>query len=155
MTMFDSIMKTERHDLVDREFHNLRELFEMLMSEMSPSDQKLKMRPNLGWAPPTDVYETETELIVTMDIAGMDRRDISVLTDGNVITIRGVRKEVAPRCKKQFHKMEVQVGPFQRLISVPVPIDSQSIFTNYSNGLLEVRLKKTFDQPDKRNIEVE
>ena len=53
--MFDSIMKTERHDLVDREFHNLRELFEMLMSEMSPSDQKLKMRPNLGWAPPTHV----------------------------------------------------------------------------------------------------
>lgn len=153
--MFDPTTKTRQHDLVDREFHNLRELFEMLMSEMSPSDQKLKMRPNLGWAPPTDVYETETELIVTMDIAGMDRRDISVFTDGNVITVRGVRKEVAPQCKKQFHKMEIQVGPFQRLIAVPVPIDNQSIFTNYSNGLLEVRLKKSFDQPDKRNIEVE
>ena len=152
--MIDPTTNTERRNLVDREFHNIRELLELLMSEMSPTDKNLKMRPNLGWAPPTDVYETETELIVTMDIAGMDRRDISVFTDGNIITIRGVRKEIAPQCKKQFHKMEIQVGPFQRLIQVPVSIDGQSIFTSYSNGFLEVHVKKSFDQPDKRNIEV-
>jgi len=113
------------------------------------------MRPNLGWAPPTDVYETETEFIVTMDIAGMDRRDISVLTDGKVLTIRGVRNEVAPRGKKQFHKMEIQVGPFQRFIQIPGTIDGQSLHTNYANGFLEVRLKKKFGSPRKRNIKVE
>jgi HSP20 family protein len=153
--MSDPTTKSDRRELVDREFHNLRELFEMLMSEMTPSDQKLKMRPNLGWAPPTDVYETETELIVTMDIAGMDRRDISVVTDGSIITIRGMRNEIAPQCKKQFHKMEIQVGPFQRLISVPVTIETNSVFTNYANGLLEVRFRKSFDKPDKKKIEVE
>lgn len=142
-------------DFVDREYHNIRELLEMLMSEMSPTKHKMRMKPNLGWAPPTDVYETETEFIVTMDIAGMDRSNISVFTDGKVLTIRGVRDEVAPRCKKQFHKMEIQVGPFQRLVQLPLQVDDKSIFTNYANGLLEVRLKKTFDEPDRRSIEVE
>lgn len=137
-------------ELVDREFHNIRELLEMLMSEMSPTKHPIKTRPNLGWAPPTDVCETQTEIVITMDIAGMDRRDISVMTDGEILTVRGIRHEVAPSGKKQFHKMEIQVGPFQRLIQVPVPFDNQSISTNYSNGLLEIRLKKKFGGPRKQ-----
>jgi HSP20 family protein len=145
----------ERHDVVDREFHNIRELLEMLMTELTPTKQKLKMRPNLGWAPPTDVYETDTEFVATVDIAGMDRNKISVFTDGKMLTIRGIRNEVAPAGKKQFHKLEIQVGPFQRLIQIPVPIDSKSIFTNYSNGLLEVRLRKTLEKVAKRHIKVE
>ncbi|MBI4720703.1 MAG: Hsp20/alpha crystallin family protein [Chitinivibrionia bacterium] len=142
-------------DCVHREFHNIRELLEILMSEHTPSKHKIKVEAGFGWTPPTDVFETETELVIIMDIAGMNRRDISVMTDGKVLTIQGVRGEVAPPGKKQFHKMEIQVGPFQRLIQVPVPIDSGSIFTNYSNGLLEIRLKRRFDEGDRRTIEVE
>jgi HSP20 family protein len=125
------------------------------MSEMSAGGQKVRTGPPFAWAPPTDVYETETEVIVIMDIAGMELRDIAVFTDGNVITIRGVRQEISPRCKKQFHKMEIQVGPFQRIIQVPVPIDLQSISQTYANGLLEVRMKKTYDQAAKRKVPVE
>ena len=146
---------TDRLGLVDKDFHNIRELLEMLMSEMSPAKHKITMRPSLGWAPPTDVCETETEFIVTMDIAGMDRSNIGVFTDGKILTIRGVRDEISPPGRKQFHKLEIQVGPFQRHIQIPVEIDSQSIFTNYSNGLLEIRLKKKFDRAKKRRIEVE
>jgi HSP20 family molecular chaperone IbpA len=147
--------RVPRHEVADREFHNIRELLEMLMSELSPTKGKMSMRPNLGWAPPTDVYETETELVTTVDIGGMDRNEITVLTDGEVLTIRGVRSEVAPPGKKQFHKLEIQVGPFQRQIQIPVSVDAKNVSTDYSNGLLEVRLKKTFDKPSKRSIEVE
>ena len=85
----------------------------------------------------------------------MDRRDIDVVTDGKMLTIRGVRNEVTRRGRKQFHKMEIQVGPFQRIIQVPIDIDSGSMFTTYSNGLLEVRLKKKFKTASKRKIDVE
>lgn len=145
----------ERKELVDREFNNIRELLEMLMSELSPTKQKMSLRPNLGFAPPTDVYETDTEFVTTVDIAGMDRSKISVFTDGKILTIRGIRNELAPAGKKQFHKLEIQVGPFQRLIQIPVGIDSKSIFTNYANGLLEVRLKKISDDHEARHIDVE
>lgn len=153
--MKDLAAGVERQTVVDREFNNIRELLEMLMSELSPTKHKIKMKPNFGWAPPTDVYETETEFVITMDIAGMDRSNISVYTDGKMVTIRGIRSEVAPAGKKQFHKLEIQVGPFQRHIPVPIPVDNQNIFTNYANGLLEIRLKKRFDSPEKRRIEVE
>jgi HSP20 family protein len=153
--MTDPTTNAERRLLVDREHQNIRELLELLMAELSTGDKKLRAGRQLAWAPPTDVYETETELIVTVDIAGMNHRDISVITDGDVITIRGVRQEISPRCKKQFHKMEILVGPFQRLVHVPVPVDIQTMSTTYSNGLLEVRLKRKFDQTPRRSIEVE
>jgi HSP20 family protein len=153
--MTDPTTNAERRLLVDREHQNIRELLELLMAEMSTGDKKLRAGRQLAWAPPTDVYETEAELIVTVDIAGMNHRDISVITDGDVITIRGVRQEISPRCKKQFHKMEILVGPFQRLVHIPVPVDIQSISTTYSNGLLEVRLKRRFDETQRRSIKVE
>jgi HSP20 family protein len=153
--MTDPTTDVERHRLVDREFQNIRELLELLMSEMPTGDKRLKAGPRLAWAPPTDVYETETELIVTVDIAGMNEGEITVITDGDVITIRGVRQEIAPRCKKQFHKMEILVGPFQRLVHVPVPVEAGSISTTYSNGLLEVRLKRQIEKREKRNIKIE
>lgn len=138
-----------------REFHNIRELLEMLMSEHTPAKHKIKVKAGFGWNPPMDVFETETEFVVIMDIAGVDRREISVFTDGSILTIQGVRNEISPPGRKQFYKMEIQVGPFQRLIRIPVPVDGRSIFTNYSNGLLEIRLKRKFCQPNKKKIKVE
>jgi HSP20 family molecular chaperone IbpA len=147
--------KPDRREARPREPHNLRELIEMLLSDQTTTKQWVKMKDGLGWAPPTDVFETDTEFVVVVDIAGMDRRDINVVTDGKILTIQGVRREIAPPGRKHFHKMEIQVGPFQRLVEIPVPVDHRSMFTDYTNGLLEIRMKKRFDDGGRRKIEVE
>jgi HSP20 family protein len=102
-----------------------------------------------------DVFDTDTEFVVIMDIAGMNRKEISVFTDGDVIRISGIRKDIIPPGKKHFHSLEIQVGPFQRLIGIPVPVLGDSMSTHYSNGLLEVRLKKRFDNSEKKKIDIE
>lgn len=128
-----------------KEIDNIRELLEKLMSEHTPGTDQIKMKNNFGWEPPMDVFETDTEMVVIMDIAGMERGDISVLTDGNILRISGVRKDIIPVGKKQFHSLEIQVGPFQRLVGIPVPVDADSVSTDYANGLLEIHLKKRLD----------
>jgi HSP20 family protein len=129
---------------------NIRELLEMLMSEHTPAKHQIKMKTSFGWEPPMDVFDTDTEFVVLMDISGMERREISVFTDGNVLRITGVRRDLLPPGRKQFHSLEIQVGPFQRLIGIPVPVDVDSVSTHYSNGLLEIRLKRRFEhrEPD-------
>lgn len=134
---------------------NIRELLEMLMSEHTPVKHQIKMKTNFGWEPPMDVFDTDIEFVVIMDIAGMDARNISIFTDGNVLRIGGVRKDIIPAGKKQFHALEIQVGPFQRMIGIPSPVEPESIATHYANGLLEVRLKKRFDKPGRKKIDVE
>lgn len=137
------------------EFDNIRELLEMLMSEHTPAKHKIKMKTSFGWEPPMNVFETDGEFVVIMDISGMDRREISVATDGSILRISGVRKDLIPPGKKQFHSLEIQVGPFQRLIGIPSAVDAGSISVHYDNGLLEIRLKKSADGGGRRRVEIE
>jgi HSP20 family protein len=113
------------------------------------------MKTSFGWEPPMNVFETDSEFVVIMDIAGMDAKDIGVFSDGAVLRISGVRKDLVAPGKKQFHSLEIQVGPFQRLIGIPAPVDAASLTTRYANGLLEIHLNKKSDAPPKRRIAVE
>jgi HSP20 family protein len=93
------------------------------------------------WKPPTDVYETADAIVVHMDIAGMQPEDFTVEFAEGVVTITGER---APRGegKRHYHSMEVQVGPFERRLRLPVPVDPTSLRATYEHGFLEVRLTK-------------
>jgi HSP20 family molecular chaperone IbpA len=93
------------------------------------------------WKPPTDVYETDQELVVHMDIAGMTKDDFTVEFADGILTIAGersARHEATPH----YHSMEVQVGPFERRFRLPVPVEPESIRANYEHGFLQVRLTK-------------
>ena len=78
-------------EIVASDIDNIRELLEMLMSEHTPAKHPIKMKTNFGWEPPMDVFDTETEFVVIMDIAGMDRKDISVFIPPIIImTLKNV-----------------------------------------------------------------
>jgi len=93
------------------------------------------------WRPRADVFETDDEIVVYMDIAGMRSEDFRVEFVDGVLSIAGER---APRQegKRHYHAMEVQVGPFERRLRLPVPVDPASLRAVYEQGFLDVRLKK-------------
>jgi HSP20 family molecular chaperone IbpA len=93
------------------------------------------------WRPRTDVYETEQEIVVCVDIAGMQADDLRVEFADGVLSIAGERM---PRSqgKRHYHAMEIQVGPFERRLRLPAPVDPESLRANYEHGFLDVRLRK-------------
>ena len=93
------------------------------------------------WKPRADVYETDDELIVHMDIAGMRAEDFSVELDENILRIAGERA-TRQQGKRHYHAMEVQVGPFERRFRLPVVVDPASTRATYEHGFLEIRLVK-------------
>jgi HSP20 family protein len=94
-----------------------------------------------NWKPPTDGYETDEALVVHMDIAGMRVEDFRVELSEGLLKISGERvaRRDGPR---HYHAMEVQVGPFERRLRLPVRVDPTKIRTSYEAGFLEVRLHK-------------
>ena len=98
------------------------------------------------WRPRADVYETEDSLVVRVDIAGVDANEIKVELADGVITIAGERRPIREG-KPQYHAMEVQVGPFERRLRLPTPVDPKSLKASYEHGMLEVRLTKV---PERR-----
>ncbi len=95
------------------------------------------------WKPRTDVYETDDELIVHMDIAGMQADDFSVEMNDGILRISGERAtRQQAGGKRHYHSMEVQIGPFERRFRLPVVVDPASIRATYEHGFLEIRLAK-------------
>ena len=111
-------------------------------------------RKELCWKPPTDVYETEDEFVVIMELAQMSPEDVSITLQEEILTIRGVRKAIPPAEQRRYHKMEVNYGPFERKIAIPVDLDMDALEATYQDGFLEIRLPKS-DGPDLQNFDIE
>jgi len=123
------------------------DIFEILVTSYSSSGRPLGLDEDLSWRPATDAYATDDAFIVQIDLAGMDPTGIEVLTDGESLTIRGNRSDIAPAGKKHYFKMEISVGPFSRRLMIPVPVVADSAVARYRNGFLYV----TFSKGDRRD----
>lgn len=115
----------------------------------------MKLHSDLTWEPPTDIIETEHEIVVIVEVPGMNGKDIDVVTDGKVLKVSGKRRIATPPDRKQFHMLEIQVGPFERLIELPVLVDHADVSAHYDKGILNIRLLKLKEQKLVRRVEIE
>ncbi len=137
-----------------KDFDDLSEELDFLLGSYYKSRRPVLMSVEKGWRPPTDMYETAKEIVITVDIAGVTTRDVSLKLDGNSLTIRGVRH--GQNCgKRQYHSMEIDYGMFERRLELPVSIDPDGIKARFVHGFLEIRLIKMDRKPTgRKNIEI-
>jgi HSP20 family protein len=134
-------MPPEDDDIM-KDIGYLQETMERLLSDFSRFHTPLMLGKESVWRPLTDVYETGGELVIRMDVAGMDSRDFDLALHGRMLTIRGVRRDPMPSGRRHFHKMEISLGPFERNIEIPPSIQVSSLEAHYENGYLVVKIAK-------------
>jgi HSP20 family protein len=105
------------------------------------------------WQPDVDVFETEKEIIVRVDLAGVRSSDLRVTMDGSMLRISGVRVSGDSSEVKRLHQMEIATGPFERRVRVPVAFDRERVSAHLSDGFLTVSLSKR--SPVRREVRVE
>ncbi|MHC4481605.1 MAG: Hsp20/alpha crystallin family protein, partial [Planctomycetota bacterium] len=71
-----------------------RDVFRQFLDDFHALRRGLRGRYRDVWRPPTDVYETEEDIVIKMSIPGIQRNEVTVECNGDVITICGVRKGV-------------------------------------------------------------
>jgi HSP20 family protein len=94
------------------------------------------------WQPPTDVFETEHEVVVCMEIPGLKREAIGIQFAHNTLTISGERESEASAQKVQFIQMEINYGRFLREITIYKPVRPEKLVARYADGFLKVVLPK-------------
>ena len=94
-----------------------------------------------SWSPPTDVYETETHLIIRVEVAGMRETDFSIRVDRNYLTISGTRMDVPER--RAYHQIEIRFGEFATAIELPQGVDVDGTRAEYEDGFLMVFVPKS------------
>ena len=95
------------------------------------------------WRPQTDMFETETEITVIMEVAGMTEEDIKIKLDREFLIVSGVRREKHGHFKnRQYHKMEIDYGPFERIVKLPNVVLDDNAEAKIQNGFLIINLIK-------------
>jgi len=102
---------------------------------------------NGGWdlaaVPRADISETDKELQVTVDLPGLDEKDVDVTVSNGVLTIRGEKKAEHEEHGKNFYCQERSVGAFQRSIPIPVEVDTDKVDATFKKGVLHITMPKT------------
>ena len=92
------------------------------------------------WSPPTDVFETPDEYVVSVELAGMRDTDFEVVFDNGILTITGQRPDLTER--RAYHQMEIHFGKFSTAVRMPGPVDVERSLAEYANGFLIVKMPK-------------
>ncbi len=92
--------------------------------------------------PAVDISEKQQAFELTVELPGMDEKDIEIkLSNGNLI-IRGEKQEEVEEKKKDYYLSERHYGSFERIFNLPKGIDPENIDARFSKGLLTISLPK-------------
>lgn len=123
------------------------------MSHMQERFMNRSLNGNSSWKPAVDIYEDESGIHVSADVAGIKPEDIKVNVERNILTISGERRLENEDTREGYHRVERSYGSFTRSFALTDEIDTEKIDARYDNGVLSLRLNKR-PAAKRREIEV-
>jgi HSP20 family protein len=132
-----------------KEFNRfIREAFPRLFGGGEPSTRI--------WAPPVDIYETDSALVLKADLPGVDPKDVDIRVENGVLYLKGERKFEKEVKEENYHRVERSYGAFTRSFSLPSSIDTEQVKAEYKDGQLTLTMPKREEaKPKTVRIEVE
>ncbi len=98
-----------------------------------------------------DVYETEENIVIQAPIAGVKKEDLEIVTEKDMIVIKGKRERPEGKEIKGFYTNECFFGNFRREIILPEETDPSRIEASMEEGILSVSVPK-IEREKKRKV---
>jgi HSP20 family protein len=93
------------------------------------------------WRPPADIVRTKGGVIVKLDLAGVDPRELQVSVHGGHLHIAGARRDVHASEALDHYRMEIAYSHFERTFELPPGVRAESLSVDYRDGMLFVFLE--------------
>ena len=104
------------------------------------------------WMPASDIAETDTEYHVTMELPGINMKELAISFSEGILTVNGEKSE-GVSIGESCYCSERYYGPFQRSFRIPGTVDKDNIEAKYRDGILIVSLAKS-DESVVKKIEI-
>jgi HSP20 family protein len=118
--------------------------FPALTMPRLPSDWPGMLKPAL------DIRETEKQYVITLEVPGVEEKDIQLTLDKDVLTVRGEKRQEQETKEGGYHRIERSYGSFQRALNLPEDADQDSIKASFKNGVLTITIDKRETSASKR-----
>ena len=114
---------------------------------------RLTREESAGFSPAADVSEDDKNILIEMDLPGMNKQDISISYKDDILTVKGTRKIETDESQHYIRK-ERQVGLFSRSFPVPGGVESGAIKATFKEGVLTITLPKAEETPNASSIPI-
>ena len=106
------------------------------------------------WTRPMDVFETDTEYRIAVDLPGIDVEKIEVDVENDTVSIAATRERGENVEGETQLRGERRFGHFHRSVTLPKHVDRDAVTADYSAGILTLTLPKVAEKVTKRRVEV-
>ena len=108
---------------------------------------------DLTWRPAVDVTEKEDGYLVHAELPGLNKDDVKISFENNVLTLSGEKKLEHEENKDNYHRVERAYGKFERSFRLPEGVNAEAIKASYKNGVLTVDIPKS-EKAKPKEIEI-
>ncbi|MGA2090764.1 MAG: Hsp20/alpha crystallin family protein [Endomicrobiales bacterium] len=126
------------HDLENIK-DEINRLFKSSMRRWEDDDKGLL---ESDWNPTIEIQESKDNVVVVADLPGVAKEDIDVAVDGDLLTIKGEKKQEKEAKEKDFIRTERFYGSFTRSITLPCAVEATAVDAQYKDGVLKLVLPK-------------
>lgn len=95
-----------------------------------------------GFVPRADIHETAAGVVVTLDLAGVQRDAVEIVIEGEFMRVSGVRQEPEVEACLRWHQMEIAYGAFERVFALPPDADVDAIGATLQDGFLRISVPR-------------
>ncbi len=136
-----------------RNLFDLRTSVDRLFDDFFGLERGTMREPSLAVVPAVDLEETDDAFKITAELPGMDKKDIHITFENNVLTISGEKKAEKEIKEENYHRLERSYGKFQRSFELPGYINRDKIEADYKDGVLHITVPKS-EEAKPKQIEV-
>lgn len=103
-----------------------------------------------------DVFEDDTRVVVRVEVPGMDKQDLDLEIQGDVLIVRGEKKFERESTRGRYRVLQCAYGSFRRVVQLPTQVMADQAKASYRNGVLRVEAPKVdFGSPRRHTVAVE
>jgi HSP20 family protein len=106
------------------------------------------------WNPSVDIFETDSAVVVKVEVPGMNPKDFDVRLENNVLMLKGERKFEKETKEENYHRVERSYGSFSRTFALPTGVKEDKITAEYRDGILKIVLPKK-EEVKPKSIKIE
>ena len=132
-----------------RELATLQDRFTSLFENFAETPGKEQLTAG-SFVPAVDVYEDEHNLVLKLEIPGVNEEDLNVSLENNLLTVSGERKFEKEEKEENFHRIERRYGSFMRTFRLPSTVDAEKVDAGYDKGLLKITIGKRAEAKPKQ-----
>jgi HSP20 family protein len=129
-----SSIRYEPYKLFDQFNHEISRLFSNTRPRTAVATS--------GWSPAVDIREEEDRYVLVADLPGIDREDVDITVEDNILTFKGERNTAKENGSTSFWRRERTHGEFLRQFTLPELADTENIRAAVSSGVLEIEIPK-------------